>query len=575
MTFSKYLFTLLNKDRLIVESSGAPSSPVIDVDSIKNQIESGVGGDITQKDAVTASFEALEKAFDSIPLDYLEKAENPGLEDIFTELAKSDKLDFLEKYAQNEKNAIEGVAKSMETIDKERDEVKFINYLRDYSNISERLLKIYRLCAGQIGLSLTEAVNLEPEVKSKVERIIKLSKEGAASTWKKILDAEAKNIDSLPETPEGAQKFYEYKDLLELLGLTQFLKDALAAKEKKVAAKEKPESVSTKRKKRIIDNRLIKGIQYAELPVISNDIAEVPGDLFKMFKALEKQNSAWMNSSLSKYVFAAGDSARAKEFDTTARQTESVKEEDQLTYLMACRSWSLSYIKGLVDGDLTEKEESNYVTKLENVSSEKEREIKNYYLSRDFNLGNFGGVQLTPEIRLPLYTRVKLPVTDEDRKKESPLRNILKGLGQIVTGLFGAIPDKGNEAVAKMARNRNLAIFNGLNAIVKGTVTAVGGKQAGRDYSEKVAKLVPGKAAVKEDMLSLGDAPGVVVVNPESPGQVMQTPDSLPGNNMDIFSLAGPGKKITSTKKSKKKSKKKEAKVNHIVSSFSDFMQRK
>ena len=573
MTFSKYLFTLLNKDRLIVESSGAPSSPVIDADSIKNQIDSGVGGDITQKDVVTASFEALKKVFDAIPLDYLENADNPGLEDIFTELVKSDKLDFLEKYAQNEKNAIEGVAKSMETIDKERDEVKFINYLRDYSNISERLLKIYRLCAGQTGLSLTEAVDLDPDAQSKIDRIIKLSKEGAASTWKKILDAEAKNIDSLPETPEGAQKFYEYKDLFELLGLTQFLKDALAAKERKIVAQEKPESVSTKSKKRIIDNRLIKGIQYAELPVISNDIAEVPGDLFKMFKALEKQNSAWMNSSLSKYVFT--DSARAKEFDTTARQTESVKEEDQLAYLMACRSWSLSYIKGLVDGDLTEKEESNYVTKLENVSSEKEREIKNYYLSRDFNLGNFGGVQLTPEIRLPLYARVKLPVTDEDRKKESPLRNILKGLGQIVTGLFGAIPDKGNEAVAKMARNRNLAIFNGLNAIVKGTVTAVGGKQAGRDYSEKVAKLVPGKAAVKEDMLSLGDAPGVVVVNPESPGQVMQTPDSLPGNNMDIFSLAGPGKKITSTKKSKKKSKKKAAKVNHIVSSFSDFMQRK
>ena len=573
MTFSKYLFTLLNKDRLIVESSGAPSSPVIDADSIKNQIDSGVGGDITQKDVVTASFEALKKVFDAIPLDYLENADNPGLEDIFTELVKSDKLDFLEKYAQNEKNAIEGVAKSMETIDKERDEVKFINYLRDYSNISERLLKIYRLCAGQTGLSLTEAVDLDPDAQSKIDRIIKLSKEGAASTWKKILDAEAKNIDSLPETPEGAQKFYEYKDLFELLGLTQFLKDALAAKERKIVAQEKPESVSTKSKKRIIDNRLIKGIQYAELPVISNDIAEVPGDLFKMFKALEKQNSAWMDLALSKYVFT--DSARAKEFDTTARQTESVKEEDQLAYLMACRSWSLSYIKGLVDGDLTEKEESNYVTKLGNISTEKEREIKNYYLSRDFNLGNFGGVQLTPEIRLPLYSKVKLPVTDEDRKKESPLRNILKGLGQIVTGLFGAIPDKGNEAVAKMARNRNLAIFNGLNAIVKGTVTAVGGKQAGRDYSEKVAKLVPGKAVVKEDMLSLGDAPGVVVVNPESPGQVMQTPDSLPGNNMDIFSLAGPGKKITSTKKSKKKSKKKAAKVNHIVSSFSDFMQRK
>ena len=226
-------------------------------------------------------------------------------------------------------------------------------------------------------------------------------------------------------------------------------------------------------------------------------------------------------------------------------------------------------------GNHTEKEESNYVTKLENVSTEKEKEIKNYYLSRDFNLGNFGGVQLKPEIKLPLYSRVKLPVTEEDRKKESPLRNLLKGIGQIAVGLFGAIPDRGNEMVAKSARSRNLAIFNGLNSIVKGTVTAVGGKQAGRDYSEKVAKLVPAKGAVKEDMLSLGDAPGVVTVNPEAPGQALQTPDSLPGNNMDIFALAGPGRKITKPSKSKKKSKKKASKVTNTVSSFSEFMQRK
>jgi hypothetical protein len=51
-----------------------------------------------------------------------------------------------------------------------------------------------------------------------------------------------------------------------------------------------------------------------------------------------------------------------------------------------------------------------------------------------------------------------------------------------------------------------------------------------------------------------------------SPGTGFQTPDSLPGDNMDTFALAGPGR-------SKKKGKKKP--LIKRVSTFKDFLKGK
>jgi len=573
MGFSQYLYLTLNKNRALYEAVVA-ASPVIDFNSIKNQIEANVGGDIDSKNAIDTSFEGLEKAFDAVPLDYLEKNTNAHLEDFFILVVDAKRIDFLNKFAEREKTAAEGIVNTLASIDRDRDQMKFISLLKSYTTVTERLLKIYRLLTGQTEVT-NESVTVDPSVKTKIDKIIVTCKSGATADFDKLLSAEGTTIDNIPETEEGADKFFRYKDLMDFLGLATFLKEKIDAKEKKIDVVEKKESVSTKRKKRIIDSRLIKGIQYAKLPTISNDIIETPGELFRMFKTLEKKNLPWMTLALERYVFK-GDATRAKEFEANGRVTESPKEEDQLTYLMANNSWTLSYIKGAVDGELAEKEETNYIARLATVTAEKEKEIKSYYLSRDFNLGNFSGLQLKPEIRLPLHVRVPLPVTDADRKKESPLRNVLKGLGQIISGMLGAIPDKGNEANAQKARKRNIAVFNGINSIVRGTVGAIGGKQAGRDYAEKTANIVPGgdKKQIKEDMVGLGDAGGAIV-NPESPGQTMQTPGSLAGD-MDTLSLLGPGRKLT-TKKATKKKKKKSTKpvVNSRVSSFSDFMQRK
>lgn len=88
----------------------------------------------------------------------------------------------------------------------------------------------------------------------------------------------------------------------------------------------------------------------------------------------------------------------------------------------------------------------------------------------------------------------------------------------------------------------------------------------------KSSSIVSGSrdTEVKEDMIAVSDSPGFIPVNPESPGQIMQTPDALPAD-MDMFALAGPGKKI------KGKSKKKETAVTPggKVSNFSDFIKNK
>lgn len=576
MGFSAYLRHFIAANGAILEAKEPTAPPVINYEAIKNQIESKIGGDPSEKNSLDTSFEAIEQVLDAIPLTYLEDRNAPYLEQIFELFTKDEPIEFVEKFTETKKKESQELVDFIDTIDRDKEQSKFVQYLKDYTTVSERLMKIYRLFAGQTG-ELNEEVALSPEKKAKVDKIISFSKEGAALGFKRILDQEKKNIESIPETPDGENILFKYKDLIEFLGLAQFLKGALDKKQESIEKKtpKDPKTGSLKRKKRIIDG-LLKAIRLASLPAMSNDQVEKAGDYYLLFKRLMEQNSAWMEDVLNVEIFD-NDSVRIKEFQVEAISQESAKEENQLTYLKANELWISKYIDSQVDGDLSEKDTQNLKTSLANTTTEREKDIKNYYLSKEFNLGNFGGVQIKPEIRLPLYTKVKLAVSEEDRKKESSLRNILKGLGQIIGGLFSAIPDTGNEQVARAARERNLAVFRGLNAIVQGTVTVVGGKQAGRDYAKMIDKTFSDKkeGKLKEDMLSVADSPGFVAVNPESPGQIMQTPDSLAGG-MDTFSLLGPGKKVsTKKKKSKTKQKTKGPTLSNTVANFADFVQRK
>lgn len=558
MSFAEHISFFLGKRSALLEDAQNPK-----IIQAKDQLETKVGGNLGDPAAEKTSFEAIEFALDTIPLEYLD-SNKESLSEIFNVMVHKDKIDFIEKFAESAKEKTDDILGELNKLDRNIDEVKFASYFSTYVRISERLLKIYKILTSQEIEGLTEAISVDPEIKNKIAKIISISRDGAISCFNQFKKQEEEAIEQMAKSPEAEEKLNKYQDLIDVLGLLGYFKTPIEKKKRERTGEEEP--VSIKRKKRIA-LRLVRAISLAKLPTISNDVVETEGDYYKLFKTLERKNSAWMNLALENYVIGK-ETTRLSEFNTGARNTESPLEEDQLTYLNAAKSWALSYIKGKTDGELSEKAETNLVTELNNTVLNKEKEIKNYYLSRDFNLGNFGGIQLKPEIRLPLYERVKLPVTEDDRIKESPLRNILKSLGAVISTMFSAIPDRGDKAVAQAAKARNMAVLGAINSIVKGGVTLVGGKQAGRDYDTMISKISPNKdkKAVKEDMLSLGDASGTTVVNPEAPGQTHQTPDSMVPNNMDIFSLAGPGKK--------KSSKKKKKDISNQVSSFSEFMQK-
>ena len=377
-------------------------------------------------------------------------------------------------------------------------------------------------------------------------------------------------ISNLPNDAKTMEKLQvDWKPLIDALGYSKFFTGTIRAKEKELTKNERP----SLRKKNRIKEKLMSALSSSLLPPLANgEISEPGGDYYKLFKKLEGQNTAWLESAIKEVL---SDSSRIAQFNNSARTAESALEENQLAYLQICSSWITKYIESEVDGELSKRDTDNAIAKIKSITQQKEKEIKNYYLSKDFNMKNFKGIQLKPDLRLPLYQRVRLAVSEADRIAESPLKNLLKGLGQIVVGLFSTIPDRGDMALAKKNADQNRAIFNGLYSIIKGGVYGVS-KQGGRDFEKGVEK-----ATNKMRLDAVGLTPYEKGEGPKfyksaekktneqetpamtSPGATFQTPDTIPSDNMDTFALAGPGKK------DKKK------KIIKKVSTFSDFLKSK
>ena len=535
----------------------------MDFKSIIQHIVSKIGGNIKDKEAIDTSINGFNSSFDPIPLEYFDNPSNQGLDQLFSAVVDKSRIDFLEKYAIIEKDEAIALEKKINSLDREKDQMTFMGLINKLSRTSERLLKIHNLLVGQLSNVVFESITMQKEAKDHIQKIINISREGAITPLNNIIRQEDKVIQELPEKPESQERLDLHRDMLDMIGLLN--KQLAGSIEKKERSIPVDKNLTIKRKKRIIA-RLIRSINISQLPALANRKIQVPGDYFKLFKALERKNEPWMDLALQKYVFGTSR-PKYDEFNRVARQSESPEEEDQLVYLNASRSWILSYTKSIKDGELDVRSEQNYVTRLEEVVSEKNKEIKNYYLSRDFNLGNFGGISLTPEIKLPLYTSIKLAVSEKDRIKESPLRNLLSGVGNILKGLIGDQPDNGDEAFAQRARKRNLAVWSGITQLAKGSASLVAGKQAGRSV-EKI--MTPKDDSIKEDMLAVGDTGdgGAPIMNPDiapavPPGQDFQTPDAI-ATGMDKMALAGPGKK-----------KKEERKKPKTIISFDDFIKSK
>ena len=451
--------------------------------------------------------------------------------------------------------------------------------------IKADLKKLVRL--DEEGKESEVDVKIAKTMQDAIKKLSKSSEEAIKKEVAESLEEDSKKIEELPDTEEGRESLeINWKPLIDALGQREANQPAIEKKEKTTPVTSKPNC----KKKMMIKNKLLSALSSCLLPRLQGgEILPPGGDYFRLFKSLEKRNMVWMDFAIKKEM--PDDGIRAR-FNSGARINESGSESDQLDYLKLCKKWIIQYIESEEDCVLNEKDQTQVMTKLENMVKEKEREIRNYYISKDINMGNFKGIQLKPDVRLPLYTRVKLAVSEEDRIAESPLRNILKGLGQLAAGLLSGIVDKGDPIVAKRNADQNRAIFNGIMSIVRGGVTAVGGKQAGRDFDKGVEKVTKklrtdaiglkpyekgegaqffksaeGKTGrertLREDMLSISDA-GAPTINPETPGQTHQVPGTLPTGTDPLF-LAGPGKKTSKKKKT----------IGKKVLSFGDFLKDK
>jgi hypothetical protein len=410
--------------------------------------------------------------------------------------------------------------------------------------------------------------------RKKIEKITKKLEDIIKKEVTDSLNYNSKVISELPDTPETMEKLQiDFKPLLDALGYSKFYTNQIKEKEKKIVSTERP----SLRKKNRIKEKLMAALRLSLLPpLVNGEISQPGGDYFKLMIRLDNQNHAWMEASIKETLISP---ERISQFNNGPRKKESSLEEDQIAYLQISSKWIIKYIQSEVDGELAKRDLENSIATVTRIVKEKETEIKNYYLSKDFNMKNFKGIQLKPDLRLPLYQRVKLAVSEAERIAESPLKNLMKGLGQIAVGLLSTIPINIDQAVAKRNADQNRAVFNGLFSIIKGGVFAIS-KQGGRDFEEGTKKITN---KLRLDAVGLtpyekGEGPkfyktadtAKAGANPSlaedtSPGTSMQTPSSLPDQTMDTFSLAGPGKK---TKSSKKPNIQK-------ISNFKDFLKSK
>lgn len=648
MSFEAYLRNWLNLSESKVDEAtkkdDSQDKKSSDVDDILNIIESGIGGETSNKTARATSFESIEQVLQKVDILTLEKIkDNPELQKVLLAMVAPGKVEWMSEYLTKSKKNLSSLSSDKKKTDPSLNFEGYKRFTIREADVKSRIYKMHLIFkyasdlpeldkdtnillalkqldsslnteegqpavkVGKIGridntvnsdefevidqngeskimkkAELAGLLEKNPEIAEKAKalandsykkKLLKLVQRTEDTIRKEVADSLKETervISNLPNDVKTMETLQvDWKPLLDALGYSKFFTGPIQAKEKEITKNERP----SLRKKNRIKEKLMSALSSSLLPPMTNgEISEPGGDYYKLFKKLEGQNTAWLEAAIREVLV---DSARISQFNNSVRTAESSLEENQLAYLQISSSWIIKYIESEVDGELSKRDTDNAISKVKAITQEKEKEIKNYYLSKDFNMKNFKGIQLKPDLRLPLYQRVRLAVSEADRIAESPLKNLLKGLGQIAVGLLSSIPDRGDAAEARKNANQNKAIFNGIFSIIKGGVYGVS-KQGGRDFEKGVGKVTN---KLRLDAIGLtpyekGEGPKFyksaekktnedAVTAPVSPGTGFQTPDSLPTDNMDTFALAGPGKKA------------KKKKIIRKVSNFNDFLKSK
>jgi hypothetical protein len=588
----RYFKKLNEKDTVEPETAEAEGSGNNLKEALKI-IKEKVGGDF-KSDSRLSAFSGIKKALDLLDIKDIE-TNGEELKQIFLHLSKKENIEFLDRFIRNQKNRVQSLKAKIKSATEFEKEVNVA------MNVIERIYKLHSIIKNNIDLISSNSEldsKTADSIINKLKRALENCEKTIAEKMKIIQDEGKQEIEDAIQSEDEAEveeKINKVEQTFTDLGLKDLISELIAQirsefndkrqpkapkpeKEKDPVEVKKRESIA---KKKIIINRILNSMKLSMLPELMGDAVKTGGGYYALYKILKQKNKIFMEDVVKNKVFKSDQGAEANIFWN--KKEESGAEEDQLSYLNACREWTKQYILSEQDGQIeSQKEIEKLLAEVDSAANEKEKEIRNYYTAKDFNLGQFKGLQIKPEIYLPLCLsrsrseaecKIKLAVSYKDRVDESPLKKFYLAASSIVGGLFANIPDTGDKAFAQAMADRNQAIMNGISSIISGTL-GIYSKQASRDYEEgleNVKKRVKDtfskpQPKVSEDMVAMP------TLGPTQPGQFLQTPDSVP-SGMDTFALLGPGG--TGKKPSKKKKKPmKTIPQKGGVLTFDDFLKR-
>ena len=564
-----------------------------------NIIREKVGGDF-KRESRLSSFEGLTKGLDTLELrEITENGDN--IKAIFKYLIDKENIEFVDRYIKNQKSRTLAISSKLKKIKDIAEDDEFKKEVNIMMKVIERTFKLHNIIkpnlelvkSGQIYLGI-QGEAPDEKIVTRAERIISNCEKTIAEKTKAIQKEGEEQLESaltIQNTEEAEEKVERVEKIFIDLGLEALLtklddiKNALSSKKEK-EPKPKPEvnkevkkevvKKDTSTKKKILVARLLEAMKLSMLPELTGNEVKGQGGYYALYNTLKKKNTTFMEEVLTTKIFKPSQYTEKSSFYEKTR--ESAQESDQITYLNASKEWIKLYILSELDGQIeSQRDLEKLLSEVQRIAEEKEREIRNYYTAKDFNLGQFQGLQIKPEIYLPLCLsrsrseaecKINLPVSYKDRVKESPIKKYYLAISKIVGGLFSNIPDNSDTAFAQKAAERNKAIIQGISGIISGTL-GLFSKQTSRDYETGIKNIKKRISDTFSDSKANEDMLGLPIVPMTEPGQLLQTPDSIP-SSMDTFALLGPGKK----EKSKKKKPMKAPISNNKVLGFDDFLKK-
>jgi hypothetical protein len=548
-------------DRVLEETQADVNSELA---TIVKKIQDEVGG--TEDEPI------IDSILDDIDYEILDRKDDPEVKKVVDIFSDPDKIGYFQKYRDLKKRKINNISKLlMKTTrnvytddDKKREEgnnsfIKYANSLNLELDRTNKLIQIYEMTPknqeNDTSRKVEDLANSKSVVKKAVEVYRKASKLLINALDKKA-ESKISNeiiIDQVEDTLD--------KSGISIININISGNEVpVGEKIKEIKKKEEAKQPIETRDQRDFIKKTISRLRDSNIPDYTDGKITRKGGFFENVQQIQSSYEQLLLDMLQRNAIDLGQN-----LEHLKRENPDVKY--QIAYLDVTRVFLDHMIENYIS---TKRDRDKLKRVVDSIYLEKAAYIKNKNLSRKINMSDFAGLKIKREIKIPLYSTVNIPISDEDiiaNSKFSKFKNILSGLA----GLMGPQKSYVDQAIAQGAKNQNRAILQLINNVSKTVAGTLGGEKAKAKTGLAMKKAGSAlnleiKESIFEDMIAPMDSGG------SQPGLLFDTPQSVPGG-MDTFAKLGPGG--TGKKLPKKKRSKASKRKSSSIVSFNDFINKR